>query len=91
MSGFFPYRITRVFDAETLPAAFRREHSTRAGVWGVIRVLDGRLRLEYGDGSPGCVVTPEVPGLVLPEQTHMVEPLGDMRMRVEFYSRRPAL
>ena len=91
MPAFFPYRVTRVFDEGTLPAAFRREHCTRSGVWGVIRILEGRLRLEYADGSPERVLTPEAPALVSPEQAHLVEPLGSMRMRVEFYSRRPAL
>jgi tellurite resistance-related uncharacterized protein len=91
MPALFPYRVTRVFDAETLPPAFRREHSTKAGVWGVIRILEGRLRLEYGDGTPECLLTPDVPGLIRPQQTHLVEPLGDMRMRVEFYNRAPRL
>ncbi|WP_439604687.1 DUF1971 domain-containing protein, partial [Shinella sp.] len=39
-----PYKQTAVFDETSLPAALRREHRTKLGVWGVIRVLDGRLR-----------------------------------------------
>lgn len=39
-----PYKCTPVFDENTLPAGLRREHRTKPGVWGVIRVLDGRLR-----------------------------------------------
>jgi hypothetical protein len=31
------------------------------------------------------------PGLVLPEQTHRVEPIGRMRMQVDFYDRPPDL
>jgi len=84
-----PYRSTAVFDETTLPDALRREHRTKAGVWGVIRVLEGRLRLERGDGGEAQVLTPEQPGLVLPEQAHRVEPMGRMRMQVDFYDREP--
>lgn len=87
-----PYKSTPVFDETTLPAALRREHRTKAGVWGVIRVLEGELRLVLADDTHGggaTVLTPERPGLVLPQQTHRVEPLGRMRMQVEFYDRAP--
>ncbi|MGC2189855.1 MAG: DUF1971 domain-containing protein, partial [Candidatus Sulfotelmatobacter sp.] len=43
-SSKVPYRCTPIFDETTLPAGLRREHRTKAGVWGVIRVLEGRLR-----------------------------------------------
>ncbi len=39
-----PYRSTAVFDETTLPDSLRREHRTKAGVWGVIRVLEGEAR-----------------------------------------------
>jgi tellurite resistance-related uncharacterized protein len=84
-----PYKITPVFDQETLPAGLRREHRTKAGVWGVVRVLEGTLRLEYGDGSPERILSPGVPGLLKPGQPHLVEPLGCMRMQVEFYEAEP--
>ncbi len=84
-----PYRSTPVFDETTLPAALRREHRTKAGVWGVIRVLEGRLKFSLEDGGREDVLTPERPGLVLPEQPHRIEPLGPMRMRVDFYDRPP--
>ena len=38
-----PYKRTPVFDETTLPDGLRREHRTKAGVWGIIRVLEGRL------------------------------------------------
>jgi tellurite resistance-related uncharacterized protein len=86
-----PYRSTPVFDETTLPAALRRAHRTKAGVWGVIRVIEGRLKFSLEDGSDEAVLTSERPGLVLPEQAHRVEPLGPMRMRVDFYDQPPAL
>jgi tellurite resistance-related uncharacterized protein len=87
-----PYKVTPVFDQDTLPAGLRREHRTKPGVWGVIRVLEGQLRYQVLD--PLCeVVTlePGLPGLVMPEQPHRVEPLGPLRMQVEFYHQAPEL
>jgi len=86
-----PYRSTPVFDETTLPAALRREHRTKAGVWGVIRVIEGRLSLTLADEGREAILTPGCPGLVLPDQPHHVEPLGPMRMQVDFYDRPPLL
>lgn len=86
-----PYRSTPVFDAETLPAALRGEHSTKAGVWGVIRVLEGQLKLTFADPHAEQLLEPGSPGLVLPRQPHHVTPLGPMRMQVDFYDVEPDL
>ncbi|MHA6692722.1 DUF1971 domain-containing protein [Devosia sp. A449] len=86
-----PYKRTPVFDEKTLPERLRREHRTKAGVWGVIRVLDGRLRYQVLDPPSEQVLEPGLPGLVLPDQPHRVEPLGQMRMQVEFYDQMPDL
>lgn len=83
-----PYRVTPVFDEVSLPGALRREHRTKAGVWGIIRVLEGQLRLEFRD-RPTELLTPDKPGMLEPEQEHWVTPLGAMRMQVEFYDAPP--
>ena len=88
MDPALSYRSTPVFDDASLPAALRRDHRTKAGVWGVVRVLEGELLLAFADGeerrlSPGC------DGVLAPERTHRVEPLGAMRMQVDFYDREP--
>jgi len=84
-----PYRSTAVFDETTLPDALRREHRTKAGVWGVIRVIAGRLRLHLADSGEERILTSDQPGLVRPEQAHRVEPIGRVRMQVDFYDRPP--
>ena len=84
-----PYKVTPVFDEYSLPAGLRREHRTKPGVWGIIRVLDGQVRLVKA--AEVLVLTPERPGLVEPEEPHWVEPLGRIRMQVEFFDRKPAL
>ena len=80
-----PYRRTPEFTETTIPAAMRRSHSTKAGVWGRIRVLEGLLiyrilepALEEIELHPGCE------GVIAPESQHEVEPRGPVRFFVEF-------
>jgi tellurite resistance-related uncharacterized protein len=82
-----PYRVTPVFDQFSLPAGLRREHRTKPGVWGVIRVLKGNVRLVNASGA--TVLGPDCPGLIKPEEPHWVEPLGVIEMQVEFYDSEP--
>ena len=89
MTGSAPYRSTPVFDQDTLPAALRRRHNTKAGVWGLIRVLEGQLTLTYLDPPSEVILTPGNPGLVEPQQPHFVTPDGPMRMQVDFYDHPP--
>jgi tellurite resistance-related uncharacterized protein len=91
LPAVMPYKRTPVFDENTLPTGLRREHRTKLGVWGVIRVLEGRLRYRVLDPAAEMVLTPGRPGLALPDQPHLVEPLGPMRMQVQFYDRPPDL
>ena len=84
-----PYRSTPVFDASSLPAALRAEHSLKAGTWGLIQVLEGEVRLTYRDPHMTIVLSPGTPGRIGPQQVHFVEPLGPMKMRVDFYNEPP--
>lgn len=85
-----PYRSTPIFDETTLPAALRAEHSTKAGVWGVVRVLAGRLKVTYLDPPGERIATPDAPALLLPQQRHFATPLGAVRVRIDFYDRDPS-
>lgn len=86
-----PYKITQVFDEVNLPASLRREHRTKTGTWGVIRVLEGRLRYQLLDPNSEVILDPGRPALIVPEQPHRVEPLDRVRMQVEFYDHLPDL
>lgn len=86
-----PYRSTPIFDETTLPEALKREHRTKDGVWGVIRVLEGELKFVLAESGTETILTPDRPGLVQPQQTHRVEPLSKLRMQIDFYDREPAL
>ena len=86
-----PYKTTQVFDEVNLPASLRREHRTKTGTWGVIRVLEGRLRYQLLDPNSEVILDPGRPALIVPEQPHRVEPLDRVRMQVEFYDHLPDL
>ena len=73
------------------PGALRRIHHTKAGAWGVIRVLEGRLRYQVLGPSSEVILEPGRAGLIFPEQPHLVEPLGRVPMQVEFYDHLPEL
>lgn len=83
-----PYKVTAVWDEHTLPAAIRNAHSTKAGTWGLLRVLEGAVRLVWEDGSGEVRVTPDRPAPIPQQQLHHVELDGPMRMQVEFYRER---
>lgn len=88
-SGLEPYRRTPVFDQDTLPAGLGREHRTKPGVWALIHVVEGRLLYRILAPREERVLSPGVPGVVVPEQPHEVEPLGAVRFFVEFHAARP--
>ena len=81
-----PYRRTPVFDETTVPDALRRDHATKAGVWGLIHVEAGCLRYEISATGETIELTPaSPPGVVEPEVRHRVTPLGPVRFSVEFH------
>ncbi len=84
-----PYKVTPVFDEASLPQAIRSAHSTKQGVWGLLRVLDGEVRLVFHDPAREVRVTPESPAPIPPQAVHHVEVEGPMRMQVEFFRERP--
>jgi len=85
-AGHAPYKRTRELDQLSIPDALRKQHSTKPGVWGVIHVLDGRLR--YIIEPPlerEQLLDRERPGVVVPEVLHRVVPDGEVRFFVEFH------
>ncbi len=82
-----PYHASRTFDAATIPDNLKRDHRTKAGVWGQIVVESGRLAYTLGEET--WVLRPGVDGHIPPDVAHHVEPVGDVRFKVVFL-RRPA-
>ena len=86
-----PYKITPVFDENTLPTGLRREHPPKAGVWDVIRVRVGRSRYEIILPPAEAIVEPGHSGLVMPEQPHRSSLSGPCGCRSNFSSSARAL
>ncbi len=84
-----PYKTTPVFDQDSLPQAIRSAHNTKAGVWGLLRVLEGEVRLVFQDPAREVEVTAGTSCEIPPQAWHHVEVTGPMRMQVEFYRERP--
>ena len=79
------YKRTRVFTQHTVPAGLLRDHTTAAGVWGMIHVLSGRLRYVVPSAGYDVELTPGHDGIVEPEVPHHVTPVGDVEFYVEFW------
>ncbi|WP_458441501.1 DUF1971 domain-containing protein, partial [Pseudomonas aeruginosa] len=47
-------------------------------MWGLIRVLEGELKLTYLEPASEVILKPGHPGLIEPQQPHFVTPLGPM-------------
>lgn len=84
-----PYAKSPVFDERTLPDALRNDHRTKAGTWGLLRVIEGEVRLVFTDPPSDHHVTPATPAIIPPEATHHVVTMGPMTMQVEFHRERP--
>jgi tellurite resistance-related uncharacterized protein len=79
-------RRTPEFTQSTIPAALRQRHTTKAGVWGLIQVVEGSLT--YRVVEPDVIettLTPGHPGVIEPERPHEVAPHGPVRFFVEFF------
>lgn len=84
--GMKAYKRTPEFTQETIPAGLLRDHTTRAGTWALIHVLEGQLLYAVPSMGLEQVLTAiSPPGVVVPEQLHSVKPLGPVRFYVEFY------
>jgi tellurite methyltransferase len=82
---FLLYKKTPLFTETTVPAALQKDHSTKAGVWAKIVILQGRLRYRVESLNLDVELSQQSVGIVVPEVLHRVEPLGEVRFFVEFY------
>lgn len=87
-AGLAPYKRTATFTETTVPGALLDDHSTKDGVWGLIRVEEGQLRYCVTDprrpASERVLTAETLPGVVEPTILHRVEPIGPVRFHVEF-------
>jgi len=86
-AGLTCYRKTSEFTHDSVPAALLRAHSTKAGVWGLLRVLRGRIRYCLdSDEKETLIVSTGGTVAIEPEAPHHVEFLdADSAFQVEFH------
>jgi len=83
---FVATRRTPDFTESTVPAGLLKNHTTKAGTWARIVVLEGTLRYVVESLGHSQVLSPGDIGVVVPEVPHHVEPIGTVRFHVEFLS-----
>ncbi|HLZ64673.1 MAG TPA: DUF1971 domain-containing protein [Aliidongia sp.] len=83
--GFVAYKRTPIFDQDTTPPGLLRRHSTKANVWGIINVLEGRLTYRTLEPLAEVTLDADRQGIIQAEQPHEVEPQGAVRFFIEFY------
>jgi tellurite resistance-related uncharacterized protein len=87
-AGLTAYKRTPEFTQANVPAGLLREYCTKAGVWGLIRVVEGELIYRVVDGRRAareCRLSPAAPGVVEPGIFHRVALDGPVRFFVEFF------
>ena len=76
------------FSAETLPAGLRGDHRIADGTWGLLRVIDGAVRLQIATDPPIDVrLVAGNEHAIPPAVAHRVDPEGPMEVVIEFLVR----
>lgn len=87
-AGVTHYKSTPVFTEATVPAGLQRSHTTAAGVWGRITILEGSLLYRITDERHAyeeVLLTPTQSGVVEPQVQHEVAVVGPVRFQVDFH------
>lgn len=83
--GLEQYKLAGPFTETTVPPGLLRRHTLKSGVWGRIVVLEGELvYVIEREHEVSFVLTPDEPGIVMPDEPHHVEPSGNVRFQIEF-------
>ena len=81
-----PYKTTPRFTVDTVPRGFLKDHSLKAGTWGLIQVHAGRLRYFLaGELEPSAELGAEESWVVPPETLHFVELTPDAEFSIVFH------
>ena len=85
--GLKAYGKTKLFNAETIPPALKRDHATKPGVWGLIHVISGELVYRVNEAGKEYRLRKNDTGTIEPEILHSVKANGDVTFYVEFWRR----
>lgn len=85
--GLAPYKRSVEFTETSVPAALLRHHSTKAGVWARVHILEGRLCFRDAATASERILEKGSHPVIYPQRLHEVEPLGKVRFFIEFWGR----
>lgn len=84
--GVRPYKRTPRFTAQSVPAGLLKDHSLKAGTWGLLRCHAGSVRyFLQGDTAPQAVLQAGDTQAIPPECVHFVALSPDAEFSVEFH------
>lgn len=84
--GLEAYGRSPDFTPDTLPPKLRSAHSTKAGTWGLLHVLEGKIRFQLEAPYEGeCLASRGDKIVIESEVPHHVEFIEPGRFFVEFY------
>jgi len=83
--NFVPYKKSPIFTEKSLPSGLKNDHSTKAGVWGKIIIIEGKLQYRVNSLGTDTELSPNIPGIILPEVLHSVAILDTVEFYIEFY------
>jgi len=84
--GFAPYSRSRDFTPDTLPKQLSASHSTKAGIWGLLHVLEGEVLYRLDAPRSGEVRVGAGQKVVIEEGArHSVSFIQAGRFYIEFY------
>jgi hemoglobin len=87
-TGFEAYGRSPDFTPDNMPARLKSAHSTKAGTWGLLRVLEGKIFFQLEAPFEGERLAAAGDSIVIESEVpHHVEFVEPGRFFVEFYRR----
>ncbi|PZM86566.1 hypothetical protein DLH72_00660 [Candidatus Gracilibacteria bacterium] len=92
--SFYRYKQMPIWNQNTIPQMFLDIHNTKAGVYGRINVLSGKLKYtifrdKNGEIEDTYLIEAGNFGIAKPEQWHKVEAIGEVEILLEFFKEKP--
>jgi len=79
------YNKSQTYTDRSTPGMMRKDHSTRAGVWGKIVVQKGEVIYNMENDDESHTLSPEKAGVIEPTIKHRIDPQVGARFYIEFY------
>ena len=79
------YKQTKTFDATTVPKGLLKDHSTKTGVWGCLKVHSGVVTYTDVKSAEIRDIAAGSDQVIEPEALHFIQPSQDAEFHVEFY------